>query len=299
MVFKRTVTSPLVNDKGEQASWNVYHKKYLGNAKGAPVSVLPKSLVGMNDSGTKEVMELFEGALFDNPKSVRLMKYLLEFGCDEDGLVLDFFSGSGTTAHAVSQLNAEDGGNRRWICVQLPELTSEKTEAYKAGYTVISDLTRERIRRASNKIKEDFADQLAERKVPLDLGFRSYRLGDSNFRKWNEQTTDPEKLRQQTLENLDPLEPNAKDDDLIAEILLKRGISPLVGVEQHDGFIFIPSKKLAISLSRGMTEELFGKILSTEPTHAIFLDQAFHNDLNLKTNLVLQAEKQNISVEIL
>ena len=113
VVFKKTKTSPLVTENGDRASWNIYIKKHLGAAKGAPISVLPKSLVGMNDSGTKEVTQLLDGAFFNNPKSVRLMKYLLEFGCIDNGVILDFFSGSGTTAHAVAELNAEDGGNRR------------------------------------------------------------------------------------------------------------------------------------------------------------------------------------------
>ena len=298
VVFKKTKTSPLVTENGGRASWNIYIKKHLGAAKGAPISVLPKSLVGMNDSGTKEVMQLLDGAFFNNPKSVRLMKYLLEFGCTDNGVVLDFFSGSGTTAHAVAELNAEDGGNRRWICVQLPELTDEKSEAYKAGYRTIADIARERIRRAGIKIRADQADKLVSRDAPLDLGFRAYRVDDSNFKQWNELVSNPEEIRQQALANLDPLEEGTTDDDLLAELLLKRGISPLAKIEQHDDFCFIPSEKLAICLAHSITEELFATILAVEPSSIILLDRAFDGDVNLKVNLLLQAERQGVEVEV-
>lgn len=298
VVFKKTKTSPLVLENGERASWNIYIKKYLGQAKGAPTSVLPKSLVGMNDAGTKEVMGLFNGAVFDNPKSVRLLKYLLEFGCGKEDIILDFFSGSGTTAHAVAELNAEDGGNRQWICVQLPEQTSEKSEAFKAGYANIADIARERIRRAGAKIRNDFADKIIEREKPLDLGFRSYSVGESNFKPWNEMVTDPEEIRQQMLDIIDPIEPGATDESILTELLLNRGISPMVEVETYDDFVFVPSENLAISLSRHMTEELFAQILTKSPSRIILLDQAFRNDLTLKTNLILQAENKNITVEV-
>ncbi|RKV96403.1 MAG: site-specific DNA-methyltransferase, partial [Candidatus Saccharimonas sp.] len=213
-------------------------------------------------------------------------------------IVLDFFSGSGTTAHAVAELNAEDGGNRRWICVQLPELTDEKSEAYKAGYRTIADIARERIRRAGAKIRTDQADKLASRNVPLDLGFRAYRVDDSNFKQWNKLVSDPEEIRQQALANLDPLEEGTTDDDLLTELLLKCGISPLAKIEQHDNFCFIPSEKLVICLAHSMTEELFATILAVKPSSIILLDRAFGNDINLKVNLLLQSERQGVEAEV-
>lgn len=298
VVFKKTKTSPLVTENGGRASWNIYIKKYLGAAKGAPISVLPKSLVGMNDSGTKEVMQLLDGAFFNNPKSVRLMKYLLEFGCTDNGAVLDFFSGSGTTAHAVAELNAEDGGNRRWICVQLSELTDEKSEAHKAGYRTIADIARERIRRAGAKISADQADKLASRDVPLDLGFRTYRVDDSNFKQWNELVSDPEEIRQQALESIDPLEPNATDDDILTEVLLKRGVSPLVTIEQRNNYLLIPSESLAISLAANLTEADFARLLDSGAEQIVLLSRAFGDDANLKVNAMLQAEQRNANVEV-
>ncbi len=184
------------------------------------------------------------------------------------------------------------------MCAAVLELTDEKSEAHKAGYRTIADIARERIRRAGAKIRADQANKLASRDTPLDLGFRAYRVGDSNFKQWNELVSDPEEIRQQTLANLDPLEEGATDDDLLTELLLKRGISPLAQIERYDNFCFIPSEKLAICLAHSMTEELFAIILATSPSCVILLDRAFGDDINLKVNLLLQAERQGVEVEV-
>ena len=278
-------------------------KRFLSELKYegmAPTSILFYKDVGHSQEGTKEVVSLFNGkGSFDGPKPVRLIKRLITMsGAKDEDIILDFFSGSGTTAHAVAQLNAEDGGNRRWICVQLPELTDEKSEAYKAGYRTIADIARERIRRAGAKIRADQADKLASRSVPLDLGFRAYRVGDSNFKQWNELASNPEEIRQQALANLDPLKEGTTDDDLLTELLLKRGISPLAQVERHDNFCFVPSEKLVVCLVHSMTEELFATILAAKPSSIIILDRAFGDDINLKVNLLLQAERQGVEVEV-
>ena len=272
----------------------------LRNEGMTPTSLLFHKEVGHSQEGAKQVVELFDGkGYFDGPKPVRLIKRLLTIGnAKNNDIILDFFAGSGTTAHAISELNAEDGGNRRWICVQLGERTDEKSEAYKAGYRTIADIARERIRRAGAKIRADQADKLASRDIPLDLGFRAYRVDDSNFKQWNELVSDPEEIRQQALANLDPLEEGATDDDLLTELLLKRGVSPLAKIEQHDNFCFIPSEKLAICLVHSMTEELFATILATKPSSVILLDRAFGGDINLKVNLLLQAERQGVEVEV-
>ena len=113
-------------------------------------------------------------------------------------------------------------------------------------------------------------------------------MGDSNFKQWNELVSNPEEIRQQALANLDPLEEGTTDDDLLAELLLKRGISPLAQVERHDNFCFAHS----------MTEELFATILAAKPSSIIILDRAFGDDINLKVNLLLQAERQGVEVEV-
>ena len=279
-------------------SWRVYKRVYASD-RVVSGSILDKTIVKGNTYSSREIKDMFDDTkLFDYAKPTPLIKYLVVRGSSNDDIVLDFFSGSGTTAHAVAELNAEDGGNRRWICVQLPELTDEKSEAYKAGYHTIADIARERIRRAGAKIRADQADKLASRNVPLDLGFRAYRVGDSNFKQWNELVSDPEEIRQQTFANLDPLEEGTTDDDLLTELLLKRGVSPLTKIEQHDNSCFIPSEKLVICLAHSMTEELFTAILATKPSSIILLDRAFGDDINLKVNLLLQAERQCVEVEV-
>ena len=123
-------------------------------------------------------------------------------------------------------------------------------------------------------------------------------MSDSNFKQWNELVSDPEEIRQQALANLDPLEEGATDDDLLTELLLKHGISPLAQIDQHDNFCFVPSEKLVICLAHSMTEELFATILVTKPSSIILLDRAFGDDINLKVNLLLQAERQGAEVEV-
>ena len=295
-----TYNKMLENDElyfGKNEDGIPQRKKYLNDDSGTFYSNIWYSLA-TNKVGKKELAGLFGFEAFDTVKPVGLVKEILNTVLDKESIILDFFSGSGTTAHAVAELNAEDGGNRRWICVQLPELTDEKSEAYKAGYRTIVDIARERIRRAGAKIRADQADKLASRNVPLDLGFRAYRVGDSNFKQWNELVSDPEEIRQQALANLDPLEEGTTDDDLLIELLLKRGISPLAHIDQYDDSCFIPSEKLVICLAHSMTEELFATILAADPSSIILLDRAFGDDVNLKVNLLLQAERQGVEVEV-
>ena len=303
--FSEKKTQELIADNrvwfGASGSGVPRYKRFLSEVKDGvtPMTVWKYTDVGHSQDATKEVKDLFDGvAYFDYPKPVKLVKQLASLCTNDNDIILDFFSGSGTTAHTVAELNTEDGGNRRWICVQLPELTDEKSEAYKTGYQTIADIARERIRRAGAKIRADQADKLASRDAPLDLGFRAYRVGNSNFKQWNELVSDPEEIRQQALANLDPLEEGATDDDLLTELLLKRGISPLAQIEQHDNFCFIPSEKLVICLAHSMTEELFATILAANPSSIILLDRAFGDDINLKVNLLLQAERQGVGVEV-
>ena len=258
---------------------------------------------GSTQSGQIEVNELLDGHHFDTPKPVALIKHLINLSVlrkDElaDNIVLDFFSGSGTTAHAVMQLNTEDGGNRQWICVQLPEQTSEKSEAFKAGYTNIADIARERIRRAGAKIRTDFADKLAEREKPLDLGFRSYSVGESNFKPWNEMVTDPEEIRQQMLDIIDPIEPDVTDESILTELLLKRGISPMAGVEDRGAYLFVPSASLAIRLAPNLTEAEFSEILASGAQTILLLSRSLGTNETLRINLALQAEQQGVRVEV-
>ena len=279
------------------ASDKIYRKLFVNeNTGNIPETIWNDTSNAAN--AADEIKKIFDFQIFDTVKPIPYIERMLQLSTEKSDIVLDFFSGSGTTAHAVMQLNAEDGGNRQWICVQLPEQTSEKSEAFKAGYANIADIARERIRRAGAKIRTDFADKLAERERPLDLGFRSYSVGESNFKPWNEMVTDPEEIRQQMLDIIDPIEPSATDESILTELLLKRGISPMAEVEDRDAYVFVPSASLAIRLAPDLTEAEFSEILASGAQTILLLSRALGTNETLRINLTLQAEQQGVRAEV-
>jgi adenine-specific DNA-methyltransferase len=199
----------------------------------------PKETTLLNSSwndlligSSSEILDLFDAKVFDTAKLTPVISRMLNFGTPND-IILDFFAGSGTTAHAVMQLNAEDGGNRKYICVQIPEYTDEKTEAFQAGYKTISQLCIERVKRAGNKIKAENSDKA------IDTGFRVYKLTDSHFPE-NLFTSDPDKSE---ADNLTALEEHLKQAsqktlfdknnlaNIITEISLKNGYGLFFSLE--------------------------------------------------------------------
>jgi adenine-specific DNA-methyltransferase len=240
----------------------------------------------LNTHATTEMNRLFgKNKIFDTPKPVSLIKKLVKMTTSDDDIIIDFFAGSGTTAHAVAELNAEDGGNRRWILVQLPEQTDEKSEARKAGYATIADIALERIRRSGAKIAKG------------DTGFRVYKIKNSSFKKWKLQPNNTGELRSDLLDHLEPLASNASDENLLTELLLKSGISPMSEIVNKGDYYLAPNN-LAICLSRTITPELFARILAEKPSKIILLDLGFQNSSQLKANLLLSAERVKISVEV-
>lgn len=219
---------------------------------------------GMNEDATAEIRELFgQGKLFTHPKPSKLIYNLIKISTESDDLILDFFSGSATTAHAVMQLNAEDGGNRRFILVQLPELCDEKSEAYKAGYKNICEIGKERIRRAGKKIaetiyedkfaikiggqtvaslasaveiiqpKEEAVQQIQEKLKGLDVGFKVFKLDTSNLETWDATPIENEQLDllyQRMNSMIHRVKPERTDLDMIYEIMLKLGVPPIYSV---------------------------------------------------------------------
>ena len=250
---------------------------------------LPKE-IGMTKEGTAEITELFEKKVFGFPKPVALLKFLISITTkfDKDAIVLDFFSGSATTAHAVMQLNAEDGGNRRFICVQLPEKTDEQSEAYKAGYKTICEIGKERIRRAGEKIKEENRDK--EGIENLDIGFKVFKLDSSNLVKWdNTPTTDEEEVKKRIQQSLFYLLEGRSDLDLVYEIMLKYGLSLTLPVEERKFdnvpayIINHPDYKVLVCLQPNITlsavEEMDKETIGTY----IFADRCFA-DANILSN---------------
>lgn len=207
-------------------------KKFLTEVKDGmvPLTIWKYSEVGHNQEGRQELKKLFDDkGYFDGPKPTRLLNRILKISnLESDSIILDFFSGSATTAHAVMQLNAEDGGNRRFILVQLPELCDEKSEAYKAGYKNICEIGKERIRRAGKKILEEHAQvTMAEDKQPLDVGFRVFKLDTSNLETWDATPIENEQLDllyQRMNSMIHRVKPERTDLDMVYEIMLKLGV---------------------------------------------------------------------------
>ena len=254
-------------------------KTYLSEREGKNVwTWWPNSEVGHSQEATQEVKNLFDGhAYFDYPKPVRLLKKIIQIGTHDDSIVLDFFSGSATTAHAMIQLNAEDNGHRKFILVQLPEMTAIDSDAYKAGYKNICEIGKERIRRAGRKIKED-AGLTAP--ADLDIGFRCLRLDSSNME--NVYYT-PEETQQQDLFSLvDNVKPDRTPEDLLFQVMLDLGVllsSPIEVKEIADKKVFnVAEGFLLACFDHDVTEETVKAIAQMKPYYAVFRDSSMAND---------------------
>ena len=246
--------------------------------------------------GSQELRKLFELTknakdMFDNPKPVKLIKRIVYgVGLKKNDIALDFFSGSATTAHAVMQLNAEDGGNRTHIQVQLPEPTDEKSEAYKAGFKTISDIGKERIRRAGKKILTDNTEKLKERKEPLDVGFRVYKLAASNFLQWNEEKA-KEDIQQSILDFADNKKPKTSPEAVLAEIMLQNKITLDAKIEKkkisNDGWVYVidDGNLIAYVDEKQITEDQVKEIADMTPGKLIVVDSAFNGNDALKINV--------------
>ena len=190
----------------------------------------PRSIIETTSSrGTNVLNRLVGNKIFPNPKPVDLIKSLINVATsnkDEKPIILDFFAGSSTTAHAVLDLNREDAGNRRFIMVQLPEKTDESSEAFKAGYSTIAEIGKERIRRVIRKMKEDYPDKSRG----MDLGFKVFKLDSSNIKSWD---GNPDNLKSELLSAMDNIKTDRTDADIIYEILLKYGLDLALPVEER------------------------------------------------------------------
>ena len=246
-------------------------------------SLFPIENEYMNQVGTKEVQLILEGELFNNPKPVLFIEKLVKYSVSKNDIILDFFSGSATTAHAVMQLNAEDGGNRKFIMVQLPEPTDNPE------FANICEIGKERIRRAGEKIKEENKDK--ENIANLDIGFKVLKLDTSNIRKWQ---PDYDNLEQSILDYVDNYVDGRTELDVVYEIMLKYGLDLTYPVDE-----FVIAQKKVYSIGFGMlmicldneitTEVAKGilekvKELAPETTRVVFKDNGFKTDSN-KTNI--------------
>ena len=242
-----------------------------------------------SQAATQKLAKLFDGKkYFDYPKPVPLIERCLQLYSDKDSLILDFFSGSATTAHAVMQLNAEDGGNRRFIMVQLPEETAEDSEAYKAGYKNICEIGKERIRRAGKKIKEDSPLTTQD----LDTGFRVFRIDSSNMKEDLEQA--PSEVEQTKLDFfLDNMKEDRSELDLLFGCMLSWGVqlSLPMTMETVDScnIYTVNNGDLVACLTKDqpVTENIVKAIAEKSPLRVLFRDGSFASDAS-KINIFEQ-----------
>lgn len=248
--------------------------------------------------------------LFDFPKNIDAIKLMVSSLLEPNGFILDFFSGSSTTAHAVLDLNKEDGGNRKFIMVQLPEPCDKDSEAFKAGYKNIAEIGKERIRRVINKIKTeqtaneakaDLVDKLNESNAPLDLGFKVFKLQKSNFKVWDaniEKT--PEAIQFALDEFVDHINPQAEQEAILFELLLKSGFeltTPIEKLTLSDKTVFsIADGALLICLEKELTHDVISEMAKRSPSRVICLDEGFQNNDQLKTNAVLMMKNHGVEV---
>ena len=274
--------------------------------------------VGNNDSAKRELTGLFDGkAVFDTPKPPSLINRMLQVSTEEESLVLDFFAGTSPSAHAVMQLNAEDGGRRKFIMVQLPEPTDESSEAFKAGYKTIAEISKERIRRAAAKIKEELttkdtnntkkeeADLFAEgdketfrdfrafrgSKLP-DLGFKVFKLDSTNIKPWEVDFDMTERTLEDFISNI---KPDRREEDVLYEILLKYGLDLTLPISEHTiagqkvfdigmgALIICLADAISLEVVEGMAK--LKEELNPEIMRVVFKDSGFKDDV-VKTNAV-------------
>lgn len=269
----------------------IVRKIYLAAQEGrTPENFWEGSDAGTTRQANAEIKELFENlALFDTPKPTALISRVIKlFYLDTDSLIVDFFAGSSTTAHAVMQLNAEDGGNRKFIMVQLPEAVDEKHEAYKAGYKTIAEISKERIRRAGAQILEGDCHEDWNK----DIGFRVLKVDTSNMQNVYYQ---PQQLKQaDLLANIDNIKPDRSSEDLLFQVLLDWGVDLTLPIRresiQGKEVFIVDDNALVACFEQGISEELIHELAELNPLRAVFRDNGFASDA-VKVN-VTQIFKQ-------
>lgn len=292
---------------GEDGNTTPSRKSFLSEVKEGvtPVTIWPYKEVGHNHEANNELKELDMAGVFQNPKPTRLLERMIYLsGVEDQDIILDFFSGSSTTAHAAMALNAKDGSKCKYIMVQLPENTDENSEAYKAGFNNICEIGKERIRRAGDKIKAELTEKYNEQQGQmlvsggeeamnpddLDIGFKVFKLDSSNLRKWQ---PDAEDLDASLFDSVDNFVEGRTELDMVYEIMLKYGIDLTLPIEEFksgDKTIFsVGLGALVICLDNDISTGVANKIvelkneLNPEVMRAVFRDTGFKDD-SAKTN---------------
>jgi adenine-specific DNA-methyltransferase len=287
--------------------WRIYTKTWEPTEGVTPRSLLVEKEHGRNRDGTQELGRILGPKIFENPKPTKLLRHLMEIGAKEqDSLVMDFFAGSGTTAHTILELNKEDTGNRRFILVQLPEPTK------RTDYSTITEITKERVRRVIKELNGEEADQLPSINVKQDRGFRVFKLAESNFKLWDAQAPKDGKALEQQLEmHIEHIREGRTSNHILYEILLKSGFplttpvealslraqaakqsptneesaSPPSGLAVTKVYS-VANGSMLICLEKDLTLEAVRAMAEMKPQRVVCLDLGFAGNDQLKTNAV-------------
>ena len=270
-------------------------KRYLSEVKQgiSQSTFLDYSEVGHSDEANKELKNILGGKYFDYPKPTRLLHRLLHLGTKDNDLILDFFAGSGTTAHAVMQLNAEDNGNRKFICVQLPEKTDEKSEAFKAGYSTIAEITKERIRLAGSQILQNLDENKS-----LDVGFRVLKIDSSNMKDIYYQ---PEQYDKTMLDHMvSHIKEDRTAEDLLFQVMLDWGVELSLPIERKtiDGseVYFVAGNTLVACFDK-FTMNVVDEIAKVKPLRVVSTELAIMHDQD-KTNIKERFKQLSSDTEV-
>ncbi|WP_111639743.1 site-specific DNA-methyltransferase [Marinomonas shanghaiensis] len=287
---------PVLDIKGQETRFELTNSgaieavKKRGEASSHVISTLQG--FGGSQKAQQELESL--GIVFDDyPKPTKLLTYLLKMQHLNDFIALDFFAGSGSFAHAAFNLAAELNKNISCISIQLPEVIDSRLKAYDAGYRKISDIAKERLRRAGAKIRSELEGQLdLDNQQSLDLGFKVFKLDQSNFKQWqapSKDTSNDELVRQMEL-HIDPVDQDATQEDLLYEILLKNGVKPTEQIEKIElaghPVYSITEGTILIHLEKHTDQALMDAVLDKQPMEFICLDSAFHGNEQMKANAV-------------
>ena len=284
---RETIDKLLKNNEiyfGEDGKGRPKLKRFLCDVKDGVSRPTIWDWVGYGNNGSQHIQELLGNInIFDTPKSLELMKELVSFSTSNDDVILDFFAGSATTAHAINQINVEDCGARKYILVQLPEVTSEKSEPYKSGFKIVSDISKERIRRAGKKILEENARK--DGIENLDIGFRVLKIDSSNMK---DVYYTPDALKQSDL--LD-LASNIKEDrtseDLLFQVMLDWGLELSLPIERKTiagKEVFYVAGNSLVACFDDLTFDVVDEVAKDHPLRFVSAEKAIHLDHD-KTNI--------------
>lgn len=290
--FIKSDRTSLVRPDGSKANWNVYYRIWLKDR--LEEGQLPGNILEKFESRHSSAELKVLNIPFDFAKPSALIKFLMTVcGVKENDLTLDFFAGSGSTAHAAIELEAETGSRRPFICVQLPERTTLESEEYKAGFKTISAITIERVKRVGEKFKE-------QRLASLDSGFRIFRLTSSNFKLWNtDSPKDDAELAKQLTLHVDHLIDGRSQEDVLYELLLKSGFPLDTKIEkltlENKAVFSIGDGLMLVCLEHDLTLEVLRAMADKKPERVVCLDAGFANNDQLKTNAVQTMKAKGVT----